>query len=92
LRDIFGNPFRSAPPIDPRWLLWSDSIVKHLAEAAYTERELPSGHLDNARLGVLADALEEAGATDADILGHLRQQGAVHVRGCWTIDLLLRRE
>jgi hypothetical protein len=36
-----------------------------LAQAAYDERELPSGHLDQARLAVLADALEEAGCGDA---------------------------
>jgi hypothetical protein len=40
---------------------------------------------------VLVDALEEAGCTNTDILGHLR--GAEpHVRGCWVIDLLLGKE
>jgi len=39
-------------------------------------------------LPVLADALEEAGCTDADLLGHLRGPGP-HVRGCWVLDLLL---
>jgi hypothetical protein len=39
---------------------------------------------------VLADALEEAGCTDADILGHLRA-AAPHARGCWAVDLLLGR-
>ena len=34
-----------------------------LAEAAYEERSLPWGLLDNERLLVLADALEEAGAS-----------------------------
>jgi hypothetical protein len=38
--------------------------------------------LDPLRLQVLADALEDAGCTDADVLGHLRGPG-VHVRGCW---------
>jgi hypothetical protein len=37
---------------------------------------------------VLADALEEASCTDADVLNH-RRRPAVHVRGCWVIDLLL---
>jgi hypothetical protein len=41
---------------------------------------------------VLADALEEASCTEADILGHCRQQGAVHVRGCWVVDLLLGKK
>jgi hypothetical protein len=37
---------------------------------------------------ILADALEEAGCTNSDILDHCRQSGE-HVRGCWVIDALL---
>ena len=59
-----------------------------MAEAAYEQRELPAGTLDPARLTVLADALEDAGCADADLLGHLRGPGP-HVRGCWAVDLLL---
>jgi hypothetical protein len=40
------------------------------------------------RLGVLADALEEAGGSNADLLRRLRQPEP-HVRGCWVVDLLL---
>jgi hypothetical protein len=36
----------------------------------------------------VADALEEAGCTDAEILGHCRG-GGEHVRGCWVLDLVL---
>jgi hypothetical protein len=46
------------------------------------------GTLDNDRLAVLSDALEEAGCDDADLLDHLRSPGP-HVRGCWVLDLLL---
>jgi hypothetical protein len=60
-----------------------------LAEAAYEHRELPSGHLELARLAVLSDALEEAGAT-GEVLDHLRATGP-HVRGCWALDLVLGR-
>ena len=60
-----------------------------LARAAYEERELPSGHLDRARLAVLADALEEAGA-DAELVEHLRGPGP-HWRGCFVLDFLLGR-
>jgi hypothetical protein len=63
-----------------------------LATAIYEEPSLPDGTLDNARLLVLADALEEAGYHDEDILRHCRQQGQVHVRGCWVIDLLLNKK
>jgi len=72
-------------------LAWNAGAVRRLAEAAYAERQLPAGALDPARLAVLADALEEAGCTDADILGHLRA-AAPHARGCWAVDLLLGKE
>jgi hypothetical protein len=48
------------------------------------------GRLNPARLAVLADALEDAGCGDAELLGHLRGPG-VHVRGCWVVDLLIRK-
>jgi hypothetical protein len=59
-----------------------------MANAIYDNRDLPSGHLDPARLAVLSDALTDAGCTDALLLGHLRG-GGVHVRGCFAVDLVL---
>jgi hypothetical protein len=47
--------------------------------------------LDPDRLAILADALEDAGCDNTDILSHLRGQGP-HVRGCWVVDLLLGKE
>jgi hypothetical protein len=41
-------------------------------------------------LTVLAEALEDAGCTDADLLGYLRRPGP-HVPGCWALDLLLEK-
>jgi hypothetical protein len=90
LRCIFGNPFRAAPASDPDWFTWDGGLVAKLAEAAYAERQPPSGVLDNARLMVLADALEEAGCADAELLWHLRD-GGPHVRGCHAVDLLLNK-
>jgi hypothetical protein len=87
LRDIFGNPFLPIT-INPAVLAWNNAIIVRLARTAYDERQLPSGTLDEARLAILADALEEAGCTDPDILGHLRGHGP-HVRGCWALDLVL---
>jgi hypothetical protein len=84
VREVFGDPFRPAALV-PSWLT---PTVLALAEAAYDERVLPSGELDPARLSVLADALEEAGCADDDLLGHLRSPGP-HVRGCWALDLIL---
>jgi len=83
-------PFRQAV-LDTFWLAWRDGTVRQLAQAAYDERCLRRGTLDPARLAVLADALEEAGCTDPDILNHLRGPGP-HVRGCWALDLILGKE
>jgi hypothetical protein len=76
---------------DTAWLTWNGGIVPKLAAAIYEERELPQGTLDNTRLAVLADAPEEAGYTNGDILDHCRKPGT-HVRGCWVVDLLLGKE
>src|SRR5579872_1463210 len=86
LRDVFGNPFAASPRIDLSWLVWNDGTVRRLAEAIYDVRSLPDGHLDNTRLAILADALEDAGCDNVDILNHCRLPG-VHVRGCWLLDL-----
>jgi hypothetical protein len=66
-------------------------IILRLAQAAYECRQLPVGTLDNARLAVLADALEEAGCACPQVLGHLRGQGP-HIRGCFALDLLLSKD
>jgi hypothetical protein len=89
LREIFGNPSRPSS-VDPAWLTYNGGIVAALARGAYTGRILPQGTLDPARLGVLADALEEAGCSDGEILTHLRAPGR-HVRGCWAVDLILEQ-
>jgi len=87
LRDILGNPFRPLS-ITPDWLT---PTVLSLAQAAYDNRSLPSGTLDNERLAILADALEDVGCENADILNHCRQPGE-HVRGCWVVDAILEKE
>jgi hypothetical protein len=79
LQDVFGNPFRPLS-VDPSWLIWNSGTVQKVAQAIYDERAFD-------RLPVLADALEEAGCTNLDILDHCRQPGE-HVRGCWVVDLL----
>jgi hypothetical protein len=77
-------------PFQPTRLmsLWQTPTVLALAQAAYNERTMPAGTLEPDRLAVLADALEDSGCTDADMLLHLRGPGP-HVRGCWVVDLLL---
>ncbi len=80
LRDIFGNPFRPVI-LDSFWLAWNDGAIRKMAHSIYDDRAFD-------RLPLLADALEDAGCTDADILSHCRTPGE-HVRGCWVVDLLL---
>jgi hypothetical protein len=83
-RDLFGPlPFRTVA-IDPVWLAWNDGTVVKLAQGIYDDRAFD-------RLPVLADALENAGCADPDMLAHCRQPGA-HVRGCWPVDLILGKE
>jgi hypothetical protein len=90
LRDLFGNPFRPPPAIDPAVLAWNGGTVRRLAQCIYEERQMPEGALDNARLGVLADALRDAGCDSEEILAHCRSEGP-HVRGCWVVDCVLGR-
>jgi hypothetical protein len=80
LRCVFGNPFRPAA-FDPSWR--SPAAVA-LATGMYESR-------DFAAMPVLADALQDAGGEDSDILGHCRR-GGDHVRGCWVVDLVLGKE
>jgi hypothetical protein len=92
LRCIVGPTlFRPLLPVAPFILEWNDGTVRRLAAAIYEERALPAGTLDNGRLAILADALEEADCDNEEVLSHLRQQGVSHYRGCWVIDLLLNR-
>jgi hypothetical protein len=90
VRDIFGPlPFHNVC-INASILAWNDGLIMKLARAAYEGYHLPDGTLYSDRLTVLADALEEAGVTDALLLEHLRGPGP-HVRGCFVIDAILGR-
>jgi hypothetical protein len=89
LRDVFDNPFQPVS-IPSDWLTSSKHTVVKLAQAAYAERNLPSGLLDSARLAVLADALEEVGCPEVNIVAHCRIPGT-HVRGCWAVDSILAK-
>jgi hypothetical protein len=58
--------------------------VERIADTIYRDRSFTD-------LPILADALEDAGCDNADILSHLRGPGP-HVRGCWALDLILGKE
>jgi len=83
LRDIFGGVFRTVA-MGESWLAWNDGAVRKMAQAIYDDRAFD-------RMPQLADALEEAGCDNPDLLAHCRQPGP-HVRGCWAVDLLLGKE
>jgi hypothetical protein len=81
LYEVLGSSHFPSISIDPSWLLWKDGTIRKLAQAIYGSRRF-------ADLLALADALEEAGCTEADILSHCRGEGP-HVKGCWVLDIVL---
>jgi hypothetical protein len=80
VRDIFGNPFRLVA-VRPEW---PTPAVINLSRVIYDDRAFD-------HLPMLADALEDAGCDEPNILDHCRQPGD-HVRGCWVVDVVLGRQ
>jgi hypothetical protein len=78
LRDIAGGAGR--PALAAPWLTWQGGTLVKFAQAVYDGRRFDD-------LPILADALEDAGCPDEDLLRHCRGAGP-HVRGCWVVDLL----
>jgi hypothetical protein len=89
-REIVGNPFYPLRRPAHALLARHDRTVIRLATAVYEDRLLPAGTLRADRLAILADALEDAGSSDAGLLAHLRSPGP-HVRGCVAVDAILGR-
>jgi hypothetical protein len=81
--DLLGHLLRSFA-VDSAWLRWNDGTVLKLARAIYDENQFGD-------LPILADALEEAGCDNEDVLAHCRSQ-SLHVRGCWVIDVILDKK
>ena len=80
-RDVFGNPFRPLT-FSPSWR--TDTAVT-LARTMYESREFSA-------MPILADALQDAGCDNDDILSHCRDPKQVHVRGCWVVDFVLEKK
>ena len=79
-REVFGNPFRPVS-FSPSWRTETALI---LARQMYESR-------DFSLMRILADALQDAGCEDEQILNHCHHDGP-HVRGCWVVDLVLDKE
>jgi hypothetical protein len=60
---------------------WRSPAVVQLAQSISNERAYD-------RLPILADALEESGCTDPNVLHHCRQKRD-HVRDCWVVNMIL---
>ena len=78
MRCIFGNPFRPVT-FYPEWR--TDTAVS-LARTMYESRDFSA-------MPILADALQDAGCDNDDVLAHCRDTARVHVRGCWVVDRVL---
>jgi hypothetical protein len=80
VRCIFGNPFREGRFLPE----WRTDTVLVLAQQMYDSRDFSA-------MPILADALQDAGCDNEDVLTHCRGEGS-HVRGCWVVDLCLGKE
>ena len=69
--------YDTAIPFDP------SCADLHVAELA---RGIDDEHAFE-RMPILADALQDAGCDTADLLNHLRDTTAAHVRGCWAASI-----
>jgi hypothetical protein len=78
-REIFGNPFR---PVD--FAPWRTGTAVALARQMYNSRDFGA-------MPILADALQDAGCDNDEVLSHCRAEAA-HFRGCWVVDGVLGLE
>src|SRR5262249_55935827 len=74
LREIAGNPFEEVH-LDRALVTWRDGAIPKLAQSIYDSN-------DFSMIGILGDALEEAGCNEPAILEHVRNEQS-HYRGCW---------
>jgi hypothetical protein len=76
VRHIAGDPFRQRPRLPH-----VPALIRELAAAVYAE--------DRLAVGPLHDALLEVGLER--LAAHFRDRREWHPRGCWALDLLIRR-
>jgi hypothetical protein len=75
--DVVGNPYTSGR-FRPAW---RTSTTTALARGMYRSRDFTA-------MPILADALQDAGCDNDEVLDHCRSPGT-HVRGCWVVDQIL---
>lgn len=80
IREVFGNPF-SPVTLERGFRTQSVASMAKAIDKNKTFEDMP----------ILADALEDAGCDNEEILEHCRS-GASHVQGCWALELVLARE
>jgi hypothetical protein len=78
LRCILGNHFHPVT-FSPSW---RTHTVLSLARQMYESRDFSA-------MPILADALQDDGCDNEDVLPHCRDTSLTHVRGCWVMDELL---
>jgi hypothetical protein len=95
LREMIGNPFRNRQ-ITQEWLQSDGRTVSAIAATIYEEERFTE-------MPILADALEEVGFDQEDLIIHCRTSNTAsrtlrkrdpcvrHQRGCWALDALLGR-
>lgn len=81
IREVLGNPFRP-PAVLPEWREADFGAARRIAEEATATG-------DYSQVPILADALEDAGCRDEELLAHCRDPHAAHVPGCWAVDAVL---
>jgi hypothetical protein len=78
IRDILGGP---SPPVTFS-REWRTETAMLIAQQMYDSRDFSA-------MPILADALQDAGCENDDVLNHCRDANQVHIRGCWVVDLVL---
>jgi len=84
IHEAIRHPFHSFGTLDRNILAWNANTVVNLAK---TIRETS----DFSLMPILADALEEAGCAEHDILFHCRRRKQ-HLRCCWALRAILAEE
>jgi hypothetical protein len=78
-RDAHGK-LLSIPTLDPAWMLWNGGCIRHMAEAIRDRRAFDG-------MPILADALEDAGCNNQQVLDHCRLL-ADHTAECWVLKAI----